>query len=729
VQFRLFTEVPFKVTLPVGLAILAALLLLLLGFVLISYRKNRQHLRKAWFYSLLALRCLAAILLLLAILDPVVAISARRNKGTLIFMVDNSQSMHTRDAAASFKRIQTARSLLFGDDGLVRRLREDFEILSYEFSKGVKRIVRKRPMRKPGETTDFQEAITFANSLARTTGASGVITLSDGQNNVHSDERLLEAKMHAPVFCVGIGKKETQAAAQPDIELSQLLAKRIMMQHTKYALDLSLRNTNVAPSEIRLNITEQDSPLSEQMIPLDSPSGLQHASVQFTPKQSGLHRFKLSAAALSNETILANNSRYFTVNVINPRLKVLYFEGRPRWEFKFIRRALETSPDIHILSMVRTASDAFYVQGQTDELPLLNGFPSSLETFLKFDVLILGSGGREIISTSNISNIVEFVDNGKGLILLGSGDLPTFMGTELQKVLPAPVGQGRIATSFYLQLTSYGRTHPVMKGLQNLFATDNRLSRFKGRAVLGKKKQGAISLATAASQDVILVQPYGKGRVLLFAPDSSWEWYLTLEGAGYGSIYSRFWQQAVRWASGYQISDEDRTFPIIIYTDKDYYDLDEPVAAEMQTTIPLSEIDLSWRLTDHPTKKLQLTEAANQTGRYFGKLYPDEIGEYQLHVTYKNEKRILWFTVGNPLAETTRTELNDSLLKKIALSSGGKYFDITRKRDLLKTLRSLAIVRRTTEREASIWDSPYPFIIFVGLCALEWFFRRRKQLI
>jgi hypothetical protein len=69
------------------------------------------------------------------------------------------------------------------------------------------------------------------------------------------------------------------------------------------------------------------------------------------------------------------------------------------------------------------------------------------------------------------------------------------------------------------------------------------------------------------------------------------------------------------------------------------------------------------------------------------------------------------------------------LLKKIALSSSGKYFDLTEKRELLRNLRSLAIVRRTAEQEASLWDSPYPYLIFVAACALEWFFRRRKQLI
>ncbi len=729
IQFRLFTDVPFKVTLSIGLAMLGALLVVLIGFAFMSYRKNKKHLGNGWFYCLLLLRCLAAILLLLAILNPIIAIAGRHRKGTLIFMVDNSRSMQTKDAVGGLTRLQTARDLLLGRDGLLEQIRGDFEVLTYAFGKGVRRLPPRRTFGKPSRTTDLQEAFTFANSLARTSGASGIIALSDGQNNVHKDGKLLEKKPQSPIFCVGIGRKQTDVTGEPDIELSQVFAKRIMAQHTKYTLDLSVKKTNVGDSEIKLGVTEAGSPVSEQTIDIDSPTGLQHALVEFTPKESGLHRFRLSAATVRGEQVVGNNSRFFTVNVISPGLKILYFEGRPRWEFKFVRRALETSPDVELFSMVRTAPDAFYVQGQTDELPVLTGFPSSFDDLLKFDVVILGSGGREILSPSNLSDMVKFVDNGKGLILLGSADLASLMGSELEAVIPALVGQGRIGTPFHLELTPYGRTHPVMKGLENLFATDNRLSRFKGLVVLERKKQGALSLATAASQDAILAQRYGKGRVLLFAPDSSWEWSLALEGAGYSSVYGRFWEQAVRWASGYQVSDEDEAFPIIVYTDKDYYDLDEPVVVEMQTSVPLSEIALSWGQSDKPDRKLQLTDVAAETRRYFGKLYPEEIGEYQLQVTYKNEERTLWFTIGNPLAESTRTELNESLLKKIALSSGGKYFDITQKKDLLKALHSLAIVRRPTEKEASIWESPYPFILFIALCSLEWFFRRRKQMI
>lgn len=720
---------PFKVAFAVGLTIVLGLLLLLLTFAFLSYRKNKDHLRRGWFYFLLMLRGIAVVFLLASILNPVVATSAKRRKGALVFLLDNSRSMQTTDSAGGMKRVQIARDVLFGEDGLDEALGEDFEIHCYEFGKGVKRLTRKAPLRQPSECTDFLEALKFATAFGQGKAASGVVALSDGQNNVRRDEELLEEKVPLPVFCVGIGKRETGRSSQPDMEVSGIVSKRIMMQHTKYALDVSVGKANLPSPQVKFEIREGDSVVSEQAVALDTSSAVQHVSVDFTPKETGLRRFNLTAVPLTSEVMVTNNSRFFTVNVISPGVKVLYFEGRPRWEFKYVRRALETSPDIQLLSIVRTAPDSFYVQGQIEDVPSLKSFPANLERLMKFDVLILGSGGTELLSSTNLADIVRFVDNGKGLVILGSGDLPSLTATEIEKVLPAAVAQGRVAGPSYVRVTVQGKSHPIMNGLEGLLDKDSQLSRLKGLSVLGRKKPGAVALATAGSQDAILVQQYGKGRVLLFASDSTWEWCLALEGSGYGPAYGRFWQQAVRWASGYQIAEEDKAFPIIVFTDKDYYDVGEPVAIEVQSNVPMSEIDISCGREGQPAKKVQLAEPAGQTGRYFGKMYAEEIGEYRLQVRHKNDERVLLFTVGNPLAETTRVELNDSLLKKIALASGGKYFDTTQKKELLGSLRPLAVVRRATEKERSIWESPYPFVAFVGVCALEWFFRRMKQLI
>ena len=75
------------------------------------------------------------------------------------------------------------------------------------------------------------------------------------------------------------------------------------------------------------------------------------------------------------------------------------------------------------------------------------------------------------------------------------------------------------------------------------------------------------------------------------------------------------------------------------------------------------------------------------------------------------------------------TRLDDELLKRIAYSSGGKYFDINARSELIDAVRALVVKSREVEQEIGIWDTPWPFVFFLLLVATEWFLRRSRQLI
>ena len=58
----------------------------------------------------------------------------------------------------------------------------------------------------------------------------------------------------------------------------------------------------------------------------------------------------------------ANNTVTRLVNVETRKPRILYIEGEPRWEYKFIRRALDDYSDIELASMVRTTQNKIYRQ-------------------------------------------------------------------------------------------------------------------------------------------------------------------------------------------------------------------------------------------------------------------------------------------------------------------------------------------------------------------------------
>ena len=47
----------------------------------------------------------------------------------------------------------------------------------------------------------------------------------------------------------------------------------------------------------------------------------------------------------------------------------------PRWEFKFLRRAMQDDPNIRLVTLLRSSQNKFYRQGIDKEEMLAEGFP------------------------------------------------------------------------------------------------------------------------------------------------------------------------------------------------------------------------------------------------------------------------------------------------------------------------------------------------------------------
>ena len=66
---------------------------------------------------------------------------------------------------------------------------------------------------------------------------------------------------------------------------------------------------------------------------------------------------------MPGETNKANNAVSRLVNVSSDKRRILYVEGEPRWEYKFIRRAEDDDPNVQVASMLRTTENKIYRQG------------------------------------------------------------------------------------------------------------------------------------------------------------------------------------------------------------------------------------------------------------------------------------------------------------------------------------------------------------------------------
>ena len=115
---------------------------------------------------------------------------------------------------------------------------------------------------------------------------------------------------------------------------------------------------------------------------------------QFRPERSGASFYELRVYAESEgdlfqnpdksaEATLVNNKQLVLVDRGQGPYRILYVSGRPNWEFKFLRRAVEEDSGSKLVGLVRIAKrePKFDFRGHQEEAtnPLYRGFGNEQE--------------------------------------------------------------------------------------------------------------------------------------------------------------------------------------------------------------------------------------------------------------------------------------------------------------------------------------------------------------
>ena len=113
--------------------------------------------------------------------------------------------------------------------------------------------------------------------------------------------------------------------------------------------------------------------------------------VRFSDAEAGPRKFRFKIAPKPGEMVTHNNARETLMDVRDRKEKILYFEGEPRFEYKFIRRAVADDANLQVIGLQRTADNKYYRQDLDNAEQLFGGFPKTREELFAYRGLILGS--------------------------------------------------------------------------------------------------------------------------------------------------------------------------------------------------------------------------------------------------------------------------------------------------------------------------------------------------
>src|SRR5690606_2496286 len=161
-----------------------------------------------------------------------------------------------------------------------------------------------------------------------------------------------------------------------DVELEDVVLPPRGLAGTTVSAEVSIRHARAA--DVDLRVYDGDAIIASETIRLPSRPGVTTRSVDIDVGEPGIRDLRFTLTALPGERNLVNNTQYRPVEVPRERRHVLYIEGEPRWEYKFIRRAIDKNPSVRLASLCRSPANKFYSLRDVDDEMLAGALPTTV---------------------------------------------------------------------------------------------------------------------------------------------------------------------------------------------------------------------------------------------------------------------------------------------------------------------------------------------------------------
>ncbi len=629
-------------------------------------------------------------------------------------------------------------------------------------------------------STDWKEASPQASrrserGLPPVQLMSPIVLISDGKHNAGPtplDVAEQLKKFGKPVFAIAMGSE----TAPTDLALIAVDAPQSLLRTDTLRGTIRLRTSLPVGTTCRARIeyqgrevwlehfaTSSDRVQSvdfavdlKDLIPEDRSSMLETLKLNRIPLDlvaQVLVDGELDGVDAVAEATLENNTKSFRVSATARRQKVLLLDSESRWEFRYLRNALERDPNWEVDSFLILSNGDKRWFGQTSSSA---SFPSTFEDWLKYDLVFLGDLARGSLDARSQEWLKRTVEQGGcGLVIIdglqSAWSQSEFL--ELATMLPVAVkSEGQERGPFAVKLSDAGdrlaafqlgkeanvglNTDSVWKSLPELQGA-KRVEALAGSEVLVGLTRSLEANSTESSMlPFAVTRLFGAGRVLYFSSDETWRWRYRVAD----QYHQQFWNQVARWVMRYPYAVESE-FALLDVRHSEYA-LGEPVEVRAKlrdsdgNALHSEWVNAVLENVEHQGQEvgaLTLRPDPNLPGVYHGEFAQLSSGDYTVRIQAAGmPKDALPANVSFSVAAPASDELLDlscdrELLRQIADRSGGAFLDeseIERLPELLEVFSQ----GRIENVKLTIWSSYYWFVPIVCFLGAEWWLRKRVGL-
>ncbi len=683
-----------------------------------------------------------AALLLLMLWHPALSVATLRPQQNIVaVVVDDSSSMSTRDTSSG-SRLQQAVSVL--NSGLIQNLQKRFQVRLYMLSDQLTRVQKPDELKADGPSTHIGESLKQVVADASSLPIGAVVLLSDGSDNSGGIdlETVSEIRrQRIPIHTIGFGREKMAH----DIELTDVQIPQRAMPDSRLPATISFHQNGYSGSKVKITLRDGAKILTSHEVTL-KPDGVQQTEqIMFNAGGAGVRTIETEIEPQANEENAKNNKLTRLVNVDSRKAKILYLEGEPRWEFKFLRRAIEDDHNLHLASILRTTQNKIYVQDDYGDAPkaIKDGFPTKVDDLFDFDGLIIGSSEAAYLSASQQDMIHQFVDRrGGGLLFLGGKDALAdgdYRKSALNDLFPVilPDKKGTfVRAPANVELTAAGRDSAIVRIDED---PEKNAQHWKKMPYLlsfqnpGQPKPGATVLMDAVPMQggrlpLLIIENFGRGRTAVFATGASWRgWQMQMPLAD--KTHEMFYTQLLRWLVNDTPKRVVGSTPKQLIADETNVKLRAEVRDH--TYLPASDSTVEGHILgpEGIAESVEMRPDPVEPGVYTADYTTPKAGSYLVEMLAKhgNEeigRDVLTFRREDGVAENFHVEQNRELLEKLSSETGGRYYTPDEAKKLGNEI-SYSEAGITVRETKDLWDMPVVFLALLMIRSTEWLLRRK----
>lgn len=677
----------------------------------------------------------------------------------VVMLVDRTESMQIADvelpSGARKTRDAQVRTILSDHEDTIREIADAHNILWLGFDGGAHDLALDENglplLAEPdGRQTAISTALQQAMRRVAARPVSGVVLLTDGQTSRPPDRSILR-RLNAegvPVISVPLGSADPLG----DLAVRHVESPVRAFVHDKVPVRVHLDRFGFDPDRgagrVQLVDDATGVVLDERVI--DPAANEEPITLVAVPEVAGEVNWSVRIEPDTPDLIDTNNAQRIMVELVDRPLKVLYVDGYPRWDYRFIKTLLVRERTIDSSVMLLSADRDFAQEGNTP----ITRMPNSPEEFEPYDVIVIGDVHGEFFSPRQLEMIRDHVaERGAGVLWIAGerANPETYANTILAGLIPirGSLNLPAITDSFtmqstplaeslgVLQIISYGTSAwPVLSDPIWGWTTLRWALRIHPRDLKPTAEilaQSAEPMIDGLRAPLVVHMRFGAGQSIFVATDEMWRWRY----AHGETLTQQFWIQMIRMLGRDRLAMSGQ--PVSLSVEPRRVEVGQSVVIEVRLfDAELAERPPSELLVeivnhgDGSVTEIPLTAVTDSPGRYAAAYVPDQSGELEVRVVEPSIARFnpnpASLKVYRPDDEMRHPQTDHGLLAQIADQTRGRVIEPVAFNELPGSLKNRT-ERTIMDIREPIWDTPFVFGLLAILLTLEWIGRKLIRLV